>query len=652
MVFQKNYIESLVGTAKPDTPQFLLKNPQKKQLWVNSIELTPDSFFARKGKIVIKINGDFILAESEVGTFQSYKLFHVPLDKQELFKQKKIEIFVWNGIDDDEVQISANVLISEEFSNIPLAGVPTDTETLNRDISDSYIDRPIQFLSDTLSGKLDSVKSSVDSEKTDLLVKLQALINSLPDSPANADIIAKLAGVISSVDSEKTDLLVKLQSLIESLPASPDNVGIRTKLQNIVNFISNTNTLTLVALLGKIQSAINASGAGAYRTALNSIKTDLEGLKNGFDIDELTDTIDTMQNNIATIRNNNPSLGNDIDVFKVALEQILINAKLNKSKKGILIPKRVYYNSSTPVLFNTKGYKNIIVTMAGSTIPDLIAYSDIPQTLNIGEHTFSTVNTWINNVLSSSFPIYSSHPGFSPSSYFAPIRNNVATYANLIQSKTMLTVYDMKEIGLHILEFYFSASPYLTNGNKVIRNTNQQARRIFSYMRKKYFIRIEESNSPTSGYTLVSNFIASNSSATKTYSGITKRYVRIRIVIRVYLWIEVGGSNYHFTQPMSCAFGAMSENINKNTMFSNVVDRRKKGGTAYLSIEIKDAFDEWFTLVSSNELGTITGGTRTIKSFGEALGNKALPATQDSLRFVLTVIGGGIETGVSVMRVA
>ena len=392
MVFQKNYIESLVGTAKPDTPQFLLKNPQKKQLWVNSIELTPNSFFARKGKIVIKINGDFILPESEAGSYQRYKLFHVPLDKQELFKQKKIEIFVWNGIDDDEVQLSVNVLLSEESSNIPLAGVPTDTETLNRDISDSYIDRPIQFLSNTLSGKLDSVKSSVDSENVDLQAKIQSLINSLPASPANADIIAKLAGVISSVDSEKTDLLAKLQALINSLPDSPDNEAMRIKLQNIVSFMYNTNTLTLVALLRSIRIAIIASGAGAYRNALNSVKTDLEGLKDGFDIDELTDTIDTMQNNVVIIQNNNNNLGNHIYLFKVALGQILTNAKLNKSKKGILIPKQVYYNSSTPVFFNTKGYKNIIITMAGSTIPDLIAYSDIPKTLNVGGHGFSTVN--------------------------------------------------------------------------------------------------------------------------------------------------------------------------------------------------------------------------------------------------------------------
>ena len=209
----------------------------------------------------------------------------------------------------------------------------------------------------------------------------------------------------------------------------------------------------------------------------------------------------------------------------------------------------------------------------------------------------------------------------------------------------------MREIGIHILEFYFSTSSYLSNPSKIIRNSTQQARRIYSYMRKKYFIRIEESNSPTSGFTLVSDYVASGS-GTKTYSGITKRYVKILVKIKVYLWIEMRAPSYHFTQPRSCTFAAMSENVNKNTMFSNVVDRRKKGGTAYLSIEIKDAFGEWFTLVTATELGTITEGMRTIKSFGEALRNKALPATQDSLRFVLTVIGGGIETGVSVMRVA
>ena len=491
--------------------------------------------------------------------------------------------------------------------------------------------------------KLAGVISSVDS-----------LINSLPASPANADIIAKLAGVISSVDSEKTLICwQKLQALINSLPASPDNVGIKAKLQNITNFMYNTTTVTLVSLLAKTHTAINASGAGAYRNALNSIKTDLEGLKNGFDIDELTDTIDTMQNNIVTIRNNNVGLGNYIDVFKVELGQILTNAKLNKSKKGILFPKQVYYNSSTPVFFNTKGYKNIIITMAGSTIPDLIAYSDIVKTLNIGSHyfTFSSIDTYI---LDSMIGMYCSLDGFTnPSSLFSFVYGVGASnaYSKLIETETTQTVYDMGEIGNHILEFYFSLPPSVYNGNQIFTNQGK-SRTIYDDMKKKYFIRIEQSNSPTSGFTLVSNYVGSDGGI-KTYSAITKRYVKIKIQIKVYLWVQLRYKSYHHTQGSgTCTFAAMSQNVNRNTMFSNVVDKRKKSGTAYLSIEIKDAFGEWFTLVNATELGTITEGTKTIKSFGEALGNKALPATQDSLRFVLTVIGGGIETGVSVMRVA
>ena len=466
MVFQKNYIESLVGTVKPDIPQFLLKNPLKKQLWINSIELTPNSFFAKKGKIIIKINDDFILPESAVGTFQSYKLFHVPLDKQELFQQKKIEIFVWNGIDDDEVQISVNVLLSEESSNIPLAGVPTDSETLNRDVSSNYIDKSIQFLSEELSGKLIDVKSSVDDENTDLQAKIQALINSLPDSPDNAGLLAALNGIITSVDDENTDLQAKIQALINSLPDSPDNVGIRTKLQNIINSMYDTTTITLVALLAKIQLAINASGTGAYRTALNSIKTDLVGLKNGFDIDELTDTIDTIQNNIATIRNNNSSLGNYIDVFNVALEQILISAKLNKSKKGILFPKQIYYNSSTPVLFNTKGYKNIIITMAGSTIPDVVSVSDIVKTLNIGTlYLGNTSKTLHSYKVPLSGVIYSNFSGFTAPSIF-PIHGYQATACSkLIETEITETVYDFLTTDNHILQFNFLANliPYISN---------------------------------------------------------------------------------------------------------------------------------------------------------------------------------------------
>ena len=372
MVFQKNYIESLVGTAKPDTPQFLLKNPQKKQLWVNSIELTPDSFFAKKGKIVIKINGDFILPESEVGAFQSYKLFHVPLDKQELFKQKKIEIFVWNGIDSDEVQISVNVLISEEFSNISLAGIPTDSETLNRDVSDDYVDNSTLFLSDILSLKLDDVKSSVDSENVDLQAKIQSLINSLPDSPANDDIKAKLDSIKSSVDTTDSDITTKLQAVINALPDSPANEDIITKLQTIVNSVDNVtnsfNSDTIPHIILQIEGFEADTAYATIHNSLTQIKNALVGLRDGFDIDELADTITTLNSNRATIRNFDSDFGEVIDNLYLFLVRAAISPELKKSTTGALFENRIYRDETIHNLLNMKGNKHLILTLSGSNV--------------------------------------------------------------------------------------------------------------------------------------------------------------------------------------------------------------------------------------------------------------------------------------------
>ena len=377
MVFQKNYIESLVGTSKPDTPQFLLKNPQKKQLWVNSIELTPNSFFAKKGKIVIKINGDFILPESEVGAFQSYKLFHVPLDKQELFKQKKIEIFVWNGIDDDEVQISVNVLVSEEFSNISLAGIPTDSETLNRDVSDDYVDNSTLFLSDILSLKLDDVKSSVDSENVDLQAKIQSLINSLPDSPANDDIKEKLDLIKSSVDTTDSDITTKLQAVINALPDSPANADIITKLQTIVNSVDDVtdsvndisfNSDTIPHIILQIEGFEADTAYATIHNSLTLVKNALVGLRDGFDIDELADTITTLNSNRATIRNFDSDFGEVIDNLYLFLVQASNSPELRKSTTGALFSNRIYRDETVHNLLNMKGNKHLILTLSGSNV--------------------------------------------------------------------------------------------------------------------------------------------------------------------------------------------------------------------------------------------------------------------------------------------
>ena len=165
--FQKSYIASIEGNGtKPEIPQYTLVNPLKKQIWVSLIELTPNAFFSRKGKIEIRVNGDIVLEESDVGSYNSYKLFQVPLSDQELLQQKKIEVFVWNGLDDDTVKLTMNVLLSEEISSVSLAGVPTDTEALNREVSDAYVDRPTQSILDALA--------LLDFDFSDLIVNVDA----------------------------------------------------------------------------------------------------------------------------------------------------------------------------------------------------------------------------------------------------------------------------------------------------------------------------------------------------------------------------------------------------------------------------------------------------------------------------------------------
>ena len=660
MTFQKTVPAGATTSVKerPDTAQIIITNPLKQDIFVNAILLSFNAFFSQFGKMEIKIN-QITKLSPENQDFSQRKSYSVPLNNQPLRRGETIEIFIWNPDiqSSDSIKISAQISISELSSSDVLNPDSLTTEELQNQISDSFVDKSIQFLEASLLGKLSDVITSVDDENTDLQAKIQALINVLPDSPDNAGLLAALNGIITSVDDENTDLQAKIQALINSLPDSPDNANIIAELQAIVDSVDSISLdfVTLISLLAEIQTAIDNSTSGAYLTALNTIKSSLNGLKNGFDIDELTDTIDTLITNLVTIRSNNSVLGDNVDLFKVSLEQVMTASKLNKSKKGILIPKQIYYNSSTPVLFNTKGYKNIIITMAGSTIPDLVSVSDIVKTLNVGTlYLGNTSKTLHSHQSPLSSNIYSNFSGLVSPSIFSIYGYQATACSKLIETEISSTVYDFLTTDYHILQFNF-----LANSLSDISNSEQQlnppsgnsGHKVRNYLRKKYFIRIEESGSSNSGFTLVRNYGAAEGDGAKTYLTISKRYVKILVKVKVYIHIE---RRYHALSAATVTrtFSALSQTVNGSLMFSDIINGKTKNGTAYLSIEIKDAFGEWFTLVTATELGTITEGTKTIKSFGEALGNKALPATQDSLRFVLKVTGGGIETGVSIMRVA
>ncbi len=388
------------------------------------------------------------------------------------------------------------------------------------------------------------------------------------------------------------DTILKIQELITALPDSPDNAGIIAELQGIINSVDTIelSSVTLISLLNEIQVEIDGGASGTYLTALENVQDAFVDLENGFDIDELYDAIETLINNIPTIAANNGTLSDNLDLFKIELETIMTNAKLNKSKNGILFPKRVYYNEIITAIFNTKGYKNLIITMAGSSILNSLIFSDFSQSQNIID---SNIDSKTSDYFLGSIP-----PTAIPE-----------------------TRIDFGTKALRNLSAKFESHA----------NSNRNAS-LFGITRVKVFISDDD--------------IAYIEIFTQDF-----QYYGNNINIRT---IDTGEQDYRYAKVTLENYdnGHADHRFSNDVAMYEIFDNEQVGGTVALSIEIKDAFDEWFVYVTAGEIGAITKGIKTIKIFGEAVGNKALPSTQDSLRFVLTVTGGGIKTGVSVMRVA
>lgn len=124
------------ATKKPNSPQFKFTNPLKKNIFINSIQLSFDSYFSEKGSILIKINDNVILNKI-AGSFKRMHNFTVPMKNQEFLKQKKIEIYVWNGIDSNFVSVGYDIQISED-PNAPVSNnSPLSEIQRNNSISDS-----------------------------------------------------------------------------------------------------------------------------------------------------------------------------------------------------------------------------------------------------------------------------------------------------------------------------------------------------------------------------------------------------------------------------------------------------------------------------------------------------------------------------------
>ena len=84
-----------------------------------------------------------------------------------------------------------------------------------------------------------------------------------------------------------------------------------------------------------------------------------------------------------------------------------------------------------------------------------------------------------------------------------------------------------------------------------------------------------------------------------------------------------------------------------------VYDPEVFGGTVALSFEIKDsASGLWLESIPSSEFGTVSQGQNVAVQIGDTLTKKyALPSSQTDFRAKMTIVGG-LNTGVSILKVA
>lgn len=141
MSYQETFPDTISTNAikKPSSPQIIIENPLRKNIFVNSIQLSFDAYFSEKGVIMIEVNDNIILPPKKAGSFKRLQNFSISLKNQEFFDRKKIKVYAWNGTDTDFVSVGVDVQISEDPNTVVSPDAPLSLDSRNSAISDSEI---------------------------------------------------------------------------------------------------------------------------------------------------------------------------------------------------------------------------------------------------------------------------------------------------------------------------------------------------------------------------------------------------------------------------------------------------------------------------------------------------------------------------------
>jgi len=119
----------------PSSPQFKLRNPQRKTMFVVLINILADPEFSQKGEIVIKIGGNVVFFTKKT-PIKNYSMFPIKLN-EELLDQKYLEIFAWNGIDTNKIGFDFDISLADTPEQVQVSAIPLGKDVLNKVISRS-----------------------------------------------------------------------------------------------------------------------------------------------------------------------------------------------------------------------------------------------------------------------------------------------------------------------------------------------------------------------------------------------------------------------------------------------------------------------------------------------------------------------------------
>ena len=540
-----------------------------------------------------------------------------------------------------ELEVLHNLLFTSDSSIIRILGEVRDGLPTSPDNADIIAG---------LNQVIDALPTSPNN--ADIIAQLQVLINSLPASPNNADIVAKLNGVIAELGIVDADIVAKLNGVIDELGNIELSVG----------DISVANESIPQAIRDILVLVDNPDTSALHRTQLTNILNALLGLQDGFDLDELNNALSIFNENIEGIASIDDHLSISLESLFLQLRILSTHPELTPSQTNFLFPKRVYRNETNFALVNTKGNRNLIVLMGASNI-------DPASNLNYDDGV-DTATDFNYEVL---------YPDTNID--FLPELGAVLDIGEQTITKEFESRFDFKNNDINenrIFNFFpdgidseLLSNDILTINNQDPNDPNDECWQRYGFNGhswRRYFLDTQTYAHYTRTYDVfesefedfrIENQLKNDVAANEIQSvNGTKRYIRIVETLTI-LIKTIATRRIILTQegrqPSSadCTSGFQTGTLSADAAtYGNIGDSGIVGGTARLSFEVKGADNEWYNHISSDEVGAITQGQKTKFEVGEAVSGHVLPSTQTHYRAKLAVTGGGIQTAVSLVRVA